>query len=255
MDAIAHLVRCFDDSNIIHVDEELDPLRDMQTIEYELILADLESVEKRIERAQKLAKGQDKTSLDELELLNKIKAALNSGKPARSALQDEDEINAAKEFCLLTLKPVIYCANIGEDDLDKENEHIKTVREYAKSQNAEFMAICAKLEEELTALPPQERKQFARELGLKTSGLEQLILTGYRLLDLISFLTVNEKEARAWTIKKGTKAQQAAGKIHSDFEKGFIRGEVVQYQDLAELGSYSAAKEKGKVEAKARTMS
>ncbi|HHW90470.1 MAG TPA: redox-regulated ATPase YchF [Clostridiales bacterium] len=247
VDAIVHLVRCFDDPNIIHIDGAIDPLRDIETIEYELILSDLESVEKRIERAQKLAKGQDKASLDDLELLTKIKTALNNGNPARSALENEDEINAAKKFFLLTVKPVVYCANISEKDLGKENEYVKTVRDYAKRQNAEFMTVCAKIEEELAILPPQERQQFARELGLQTSGLEQLILTGYRLLGLISFLTAGEKEVRAWTIKKGTKAPQAAGKIHTDFERGFIRAEVVNYQDLVELGSYNAAKEKGKV--------
>lgn len=247
VDAIVHLVRCFDDPNIIHVDGAPDPLRDIETIEYELILADLESVTKRIERAQKAAKGKDKTSLKELELLEKIKTALDEGKTALSALESEDEIETAQQFFLLTTKPVIYCANIGENDLGQEPEYVNAVRDYAKKQNSEFMVICAKIEEELASLPADERKQFALELGLETSGLEQLIITGYRLLGLISFLTAGEKEVRAWTIKKGTKAPQAAGKIHSDFERGFIRAEIVQYQDLVDLGSFNAAKEKGKV--------
>ncbi|HEY8419805.1 MAG TPA: redox-regulated ATPase YchF [Clostridia bacterium] len=247
VDAIVHLVRCFDDSNIIHVEGSVDPIRDIETIEYELILADLESIERRIDRAQKAAKGKDKSSLEELKLLEKIKAALEKGQRARSALENEEEIEAAQQFFLLTTKPVIYCANISEQDLGKETEYIKAVRDYAQSQNAEFMVICAKIEEELASLPPEERKQFAQELGLESSGLEQLIVKGYKLLGLISFLTAGEKEVRAWTIKKGTKAPQAAGKIHSDFERGFIRAEIVSYQDLVELGSFNAAKEKGKV--------
>ncbi|HEY8444203.1 MAG TPA: redox-regulated ATPase YchF [Clostridia bacterium] len=247
VDAIVHLVRCFDDPNIIHVEGSVNPIRDIETIEYELILADLESVEKRIDRAQKAAKGKDKASLEELALLEKIKKALDNGQRARTALESEEEIEAAQQFFLLTTKPVIYCANISERDLGKENEYIKAVRQYAQAQNAEFMVICAKIEEELASLPPEERKQFAKELGLESSGLEQLIIKGYKLLGLISFLTAGEKEVRAWTIKKGTKAPQAAGKIHSDFERGFIRAEIVSYQDLVELGSFNAAKEKGKV--------
>ncbi|HEY8423492.1 MAG TPA: redox-regulated ATPase YchF [Clostridia bacterium] len=247
VDAIVHLVRCFEDPNIIHVEGSIDPIRDIETIEYELILADLESVAKRIDRAQKALKGKDKSSQEELELLEKIKAALDSGKTARTALETEEEIEAAKQFFLLTTKPVIYCANVGENDIGKENDYVKAVKKYAESQNAEFMVICAKIEEELSALSPEERKQFAQELGLKTSGLEQLIIKGYKLLGLISFLTAGEKEVRAWTIKKGTKAPQAAGKIHSDFERGFIRAEIVSYRDLVELGSFQAAKEKGKV--------
>jgi GTP-binding protein YchF len=247
VDAIVHIVRCFDDPNIIHVDGSPDPKRDIETIELELILADMESVAKRIDRAAKTAKGGDKQSILELELLNKIKAALDAGKSARSVLTSPEEIQAAESFFLLTTKPVIYCANIGEDDIGKETDYIRTVREHAYAQNSEFMVICAKIEEELIKLEPSERAQFIEAMGLKSSGLEQLIVTGYRLLGLISYLTAGEKEVRAWTITKGTKAPQAAGKIHSDFERGFIRAEIVQYDDLVALGSFNAAKEKGKV--------
>lgn len=247
VDAIVHIVRCFDDPNIIHVDGSPNPKRDIETIELELILADMESVTKRIDRASKAAKGGDKQSIQELELLNKIKSALESGKNARSVLSTPEEIELAQSFFLLTTKPVIYCANIGENDIGKETDYVKTVREYAKEQNSEFMVICARIEEELASLDKEEKEQFMEALGLKTSGLEQLIVTGYRLLGLISYLTAGEKEVRAWTITKGTKAPQAAGKIHSDFERGFIRAEIVSYDDLVALGSFNAAKEKGKV--------
>ncbi|HEY8389613.1 MAG TPA: redox-regulated ATPase YchF [Clostridia bacterium] len=247
VDAIVHIVRCFDDPNIIHVDGSPNPKRDIETIELELILADMESVTKRIDRASKAAKGGDKQSIQELELLNKIKTALESGKNARSVLSTPEEIELAQSFFLLTTKPVIYCANIGENDIGKETDYVKTVREYAKEQNSEFMVICARIEEELASLDKEEKEQFMEALGLKTSGLEQLIVTGYRLLGLISYLTAGEKEVRAWTITKGTKAPQAAGKIHSDFERGFIRAEIVSYDDLVALGSFNAAKEKGKV--------
>jgi GTP-binding protein YchF len=247
VDAIVHLVRCFEDANIIHVEGSINPIRDIETIEYELILADLESVERRIDRAQKAAKGKDKSSLEELKLLEKIKSALDKGQRAQTALENEEEARAAQQFFLLTTKPVIYCANISDRDIGKETEYIKAVREYAQAQNSEFMVICAKIEEELASLPPEERKQFTQELGLESSGLEQLIVKGYKLLGLISFLTAGEKEVRAWTIKKGAKAPQAAGKIHSDFERGFIRAEIVSYRDLVDLGSFNAAKEKGKV--------
>ena len=247
VDAIVHIVRCFDDPNIIHVDGNTDPKRDIETIEIELILADMESVAKRIDKAAKTAKSGDKQSIAELELLNKIKTALDNGKSARSALNSPEEIQAAESFFLLTTKPVIYCANISEDDIGKQSAYVQTVKEYANAQNSEFMAICAKIEEELIKLDESDRVQFIEALGLESSGLEQLIVTGYRLLGLISYLTAGEKEVRAWTITKGTKAPQAAGKIHSDFERGFIRAEIVQYDDLIALGSFNAAKEKGKV--------
>ncbi len=247
VDAIVHIVRCFDDPNIIHVDGNPDPMRDIETIELELIFSDIESVEKRIEKASKAAKGKDKQSIIELELLNKIKTALDNGKSARSVLQTPEEIHAAQSFFLLTTKPVIYCANIGENEIGTDSEYIKTVRQYAKTQGSEFMVICAKIEEELVKLEKEEREQFVQALGLESSGLEQLIVTGYRLLGLISYLTAGEKEVRAWTITQGTKAPQAAGKIHTDFERGFIRAEIVQYDDLVNLGSFNSAKEKGKV--------
>lgn len=248
VDAIVHVVRCFDDSNIISVNGDVNPLRDIEIINLELILADLESVTKRLEKGNKLIKVGDKTALTEVELLTKIKEALENNKPARSVKFTEEEQKIVNGFFLITTKPVIYCANIGESEMGKEdNKYVKQVQDFAKSENSETISLCAKIEEELTKLEPDEREMFKEELGIKESGLEKLVVAGYSLLGLMSYLTAGEPEVRAWTIKKGTKAPGAAGKIHTDFEKGFIKAEVVSYNDLIEAGSYLNAKEKGKV--------
>lgn len=248
VDAIVHVVRCFEDSNIINVNGSVDPLRDIEIINLELILADLDSVTKRLEKGAKLVKVGDKSSVAEVDLLTKIKAVLEQGKPARSLSFNEDEQKIVKEFFLLTTKPVIYCANVGENDIGKtDNKYVKMVEDFAKTENSECISLCAKIEEELTKLEPDEREMFKEELGIKESGLEKLVVAGYSLLGLMSYLTAGEPEVRAWTIKKGTKAPQAAGKIHTDFEKGFIKAEVVSFDDLMQAGSYLKAKENGKV--------
>ena len=248
VDAICHVVRCFDDPNIINVNATVDPIRDIETINLELMLADLETVTKRYDKLYKLARVGEKQSEKELEILKKIKTALENGQNARTVkANDEDEQKIINSFFLLTTKPVIYCANIGENDIGKPNKYVDQVRQYAEKENAKTIALCAKIEEELTKLDSDERQMFKDELGIKESGLDQLVTASYDLLGLMSFLTAGESECRAWTIKKGTKAPQAAGKIHTDFEKGFIRAEVVKYEDLVECGSYNAAKEKGKV--------
>ncbi len=248
VDAICHVVRCFDDPNIINVNATVDPIRDIETINLELMLADLETVTKRYDKLYKLARVGEKQSEKELEILKKIKTALENGQNARTVkANDEDEQKIINSFFLLTTKPVIYCANIGENDIGKPNKYVDQVRQYAEKENAKTIALCAKIEEELTKLDSDERQMFKDELGIKESGLDQLVTASYDLLGLMSFLTAGESECRAWTIKKGTKAPQAAGKIHTDFERGFIRAEVVKYEDLVECGSYNAAKEKGKV--------
>lgn len=248
VDAICHVVRCFDDPNIINVNATVDPIRDIETINLELMLADLETVTKRYDKLYKLARVGEKQSEKELEILKKIKTALENGQNARTVkANDEDEQKIINSFFLLTTKPVIYCANIGENDIGKPNKYVDQVRQYAEKENAKTIALCAKIEEELTKLDRDERQMFKDELGIKESGLDQLVTASYDLLGLMSFLTAGESECRAWTIKKGTKAPQAAGKIHTDFERGFIRAEVVKYEDLVECGSYNAAKEKGKV--------
>lgn len=248
VDAIVHVVRCFDDSNIISVNGDVNPLRDIEIINLELILADLESVTKRLEKGNKLIKVGDKTAIMEVDLLGKIKTALENGKPARSLSFSEEEQKIVNGFFLITTKPVIYCANIGEAEIGKEdNKYVKQVQEFAKSEASETISLCAKIEEELTKLEPEEREMFKEELGISESGLEKLVVAGYSLLGLMSYLTAGEMEVKAWTIKKGTKAPQAAGKIHTDFEKGFIKAEVVSYADLTNAGSYLKAKEQGKV--------
>lgn len=247
VDAIVHVVRCFEDSNIINVNGSVDPIRDIEIINLELILADLDSVNKRLEKGSKLVKVGDKSASKEVELLTKIKQVLEEGKGARSLNFDEEEQKIVKEFFLLTTKPVIYCANIGENDICADNKYVKAVEEYAKNEGSECISLCAKIEEELTKLEPDERELFKQELGIQESGLEKLVVAGYSLLGLMSFLTAGEQEVRAWTIKKGTKAPQAAGKIHTDFEKGFIKAEVVSFDDLMQAGSYLKAKENGKV--------
>lgn len=247
VDAIVHVVRCFDNENITHVDGSVDPVRDIETINLELIFADMESLSKRIAKARSSAKGGDKKFIKEAEFLEGIYNELESGKPIRMMNFNDEEQEYVNSLFLLTTKPVIYCANISEDEIGTENNYVKAVKEYVKSENAEVIVLSARIEEELAGLDNDERAMFAEELGITESGLDKLVSACYKLLGLISYLTAGEKETRAWTIEKGTKAPQAAGKIHSDFEKGFIRAEIVDYKTLLELGSYNNAKEKGKV--------
>ena len=250
VDAIVHVVRCFEDTNVIHVDGNINPMRDIETINFELIFSDIDILERRIAKTVKVAR-MDKTAAKELDLLERIKAHLESGKMARSFFtEDEDEQAWLNGYNLLTYKPVIYAANIAEDDLADDgvnNEGVKSVREFAAGEGSEVFVICAQIEQEIAELDDDEKQMFLEDLGLKESGLEKLIKASYRLLGLISFLTSGEDETRAWTIKVGTKAPQAAGKIHTDFERGFIKAEVVNYKDLLEQGSLSAAREKGLV--------
>jgi GTP-binding protein YchF len=249
VDAVVHTVRCFDDANIIHVNGKTDPIDDIEIVNLELIFADLETISKRIDKTKNAAKGGDKKYLAELEILNKINDALTSGKSVSSAGFSSEEKEFVKSLFLLTSKPVLYACNIKESDIPniESLESIKKVRELAAKEGSEVLVVCAKVEDELMQLEPDEREMFLRELGLNKSGLDRLIAASYNLLGLISFLTTGEKETRAWTIKKGMKAPQAAGRIHTDFEKGFIRAEVVSYENLVEAGSLAAAKEKGKV--------
>lgn len=246
VDAILNVVRCFEDSNIVHVEGSIDPIRDIEIITLELILADMEVIERRISKTSKLAKS-DKNAAFELGILEKIKQSLDAGRPVRTIKFSEDEQNFVNQLMLLTSKPVMYAANISEDDLisGAENEYVKNLKEYAKGENSEVIVISAKIEEELSALNENEKNELLSEYGLEEPGLNNIIRHGYSLLGLITFFTAGPKEVRAWTIKKGTKAPQAAGKIHSDFEKGFIRAEVISYNDLIEAGSQVAAKEKG----------
>ena len=251
VDAIVHVVRCFEDSNIVHVDGSIDPLRDIETINLELIFSDLEILERRISKAARAARN-DKTIAKELALMERIKAHLEDGKMAKSFddINDEDEQQWLESYNLLTYKPVIFAANVAEDDLADDgtsNAGVQAVREYAKREDCEVFVVCAEIEQEIAELDDDEKSMFLEELGLKESGLEKLIKASYSLLGLISYLTAGEPEVRAWTIKKGTKAPQAAGKIHSDFERGFIRAEIVSYDDLMACGTYNAAKEKGLV--------
>ena len=250
VDAIIHVVRCFEDENVVHVDGSIDPMRDIETINLELIFSDLEILERRIAKTTKTAR-MDKEAAKELEFLKKIKAHLEEGRPASTIeLEDEDQEGYMKEYNLLTYKPVIYAANVSEDDLADDaqsNPHVQKVREYAEETGSEVFALCAEIEQEISELEDDEKKEFLEDLGIKQSGLEKLIVASYRILGLLSFLTAGEDETRAWTIKVGTKAPQAAGKIHSDFERGFIKAEVVNYRDLLESGSYAKAREKGLV--------
>lgn len=249
-EAIVHVVRCFEDANITHVEGSINPIRDIETINIELSLADFESVTSRMEKTEKKAKQGDKDAKAELEVLNKIKEKLENGEPARSANLSDDQKKIASSLFLITTKPVIYACNIAESDLGKNEDDIKfvkEVKEFAKKEGSEVLVISAKVEQELTELDDDERQMFLDDLGLKESGLDRIIQIGYRLLGQISFLTAGEKEVRAWTIMKGSKAPQAAGKIHTDFEKGFIKAEVVPYETLVEYGNYQSAKEAGKV--------
>ena len=250
VDAIVHVVRCFADSNITHVEQTVDPVRDMDIINYELILADLESVTKYLDKAKNMFKTGEKKYKIEAEILERLKAALDEGKPVRSVSLDEEEKEYVDGLFLITDKPVIYAANIAECDLGKDEDEIemvKSVKKRAAEENAEVLVICAKVEEDLSMMDDEDKAVFYEEFGIKESGLSRLVKKCYSLLGLISYLTAGEPETRAWTIKQGTKAPQAAGKIHSDFEKGFIRAEVVPYETLLECGNYNNAKEKGKV--------
>ena len=250
VDAIVHVVRCFEDTNVIHVDGSVDPLRDIETINFELIFSDIEVLDRRISKSARAAHN-DKKIAAEVEFLKKVKAHLEDGQLAKTFVtEDEDEQALLNECNLLTAKPVIYAANVAEDDIADDganNQYVQAVREYAAKQNSEVFVICAQIEEEISELDEDERKMFLEDLGLTESGLEKLVRASYHLLGLMSFLTAGEDETRAWTIKIGTKAPQAAGKIHTDFERGFIRAEVVSYDDLIACGSHTAAKEKGMI--------
>lgn len=248
-DAIVHVVRCFEDTNITHVDGSVDPVRDIETINLELIFSDIEMIDRRIERTKKAMKG-DKTLAGELALYERVREALEAGKLAKSLDYSDDELAIMKDVFLITMKPVIYAANVAEDDFSKgidNNQLLARVKEYAKGEGSEVMPVSARIEEEISQLDEDERGMFLEELGMTESGLDRLIKASYSLLGLISYLTAGEPEVRAWTIKEGTKAPQAAGKIHSDFERGFIRAEVVHFNDLMECGTMAAAKEKGLV--------
>ena len=247
-DAICEVVRCFEDSNVVHVDGSVDPIRDIETINLELIFADIETIEKRLDKAKKMLKA-DKKYQAEIDLLEKIKLALENGMPARQLDYNEDEKEMLKEMFLLTTKPIIYIANVSEEQLsDTENdENVNKVREYASREKAEVIPLCVKIEDELSTLDDNDKKEMLEALGLEVSGLDILIKKSYDLLGLMSFLTAGEPEVRAWTIKKGTKAPQAAGKIHSDIERGFIKAEVISYDELIKEGSMVQAKEKGLV--------
>ncbi len=248
VDAIVHVVRCFVDSNITHVSDKIDPVSDIETINMELILADIETINGKMGRALSMAKTGDKKYKEEAELLQRVLAHLESEKPVRTMELDEEEKAYVDDLFLLTAKPVIYAANIAESDLGKEeNELVKEVEAKAAQENAEVLVICAKVEEELSQLDPEEKAMFLESYGIAESGLNRLVKKCYKLLHLISFLTAGEKETRAWTITEGTKAPQAAGKIHTDFERGFIRAEIVPYETMLELGGYNQAKEHGKV--------
>ena len=246
-DTVVQVVRCFEDENIVHVEGAVDPVRDIETIQIELALADLATVERRREKAQKSLKSGDKIARQELDVLDKIQPALEQGRSARTIALTDDEKAVARNFFLLTTKPTIYAANVEESALaDLENNpKVNAVREIAAKEAAECVVICAQLEADLVALPPEERVDYLKSLNVETSGVDQLIKSAYHLLGLMSFLTAGEKEVRAWTIPQGTRAQTAAGTIHSDIERGFIRAEIVSYDELMAAGSYAAAREKG----------
>lgn len=248
VDSIVEVVRCFEDTNIVHVDGNINPKRDIETINLELIFADLETVEKRIDNAKKKLKA-DKKYQQEVDTLEKIKTTLEQGKSARTIAFTEEEQEILKDMYLLTMKPILYIANVSEEQLSNpfEDENVKQVVEYAKQEKAEVIPLCVKIEEELASLEGDDKNEMLEALGLEESGLDKVIKASYDLLGLMSFLTAGEPEVRAWTIKKGTKAPEAAGKIHSDIERGFIRAEIVSYNDLIREGSMNAAKEKGLV--------
>ena len=247
-DAIVEVVRCFEDSNVVHVDGSVNPIRDIETINLELIFADIETVNKRLDKAKKNLKS-DKKYQEEIDLLERILKVLEEGKSARTIDFNEDEQVLVKDMFLLTTKPILYISNVSEEQLEnaENDEYVKQVKEYASNEKAEVIPLCVKIEEELSGLEDEDKKEMLEALGLEESGLDKVIKRSYDLLGLMSFLTAGEPEVRAWTIKKGTKAPQAAGKIHSDIERGFIKAEVVSYNDLVREGSMVAAKEKGLV--------
>ncbi len=245
VDAIAHIVRCFEDENVVHVDGKIDPLRDIEVIQTELNLADLDSIDKRILRGKKQARGGDKKLQGELQVLEKIATALNDGLPARSVALDVEERRLLSEIHLITMKPVLYVANVAEDDLEGTHPFVQKVRDHALSEEAEMVTICGKIEAEIAELENEEKLEFLQELGLEEAGLERTIHAGYRLLGLITYFTAGPKEVRAWTVSDGALAPQAAGVIHTDFEKGFIRAEVTAYDDYVNSGGENGAKEKG----------
>jgi GTP-binding protein YchF len=245
VDAIAHIVRCFEDDNVVHVDGDVDPLRDIEVIQTELNLADLDSIDKRILRGKKQAKSGDKQLQVELQVLEKIATALNEGLPARAVILDSEELSAISEVHLITMKPVLYVANVAEDDLEGTHPFVQKVRGHALSEGAEAVTICGKIESEISELENDEKLEFLQELGLEEAGLERMIHAGYRLLGLITYFTAGPKEVRAWTVSDGALAPQAAGVIHTDFEKGFIRAEVTAYDDYTTSGGETGAKEKG----------
>lgn len=249
VDAIIHVVRCFDDENIVHIDEQIDPANDIDIINLELILSDIELLQRRIYKTRKSAKSGDKKTKDELAFYESLSSHLKNEKPARSfVLSNDEQTGLFNNLFLITAKPVLYAANISEADIvNPDTKYINIVREHAYRENAQLIVVCAKIEDEVSTLSDEEKKEYLELLGLKESGLDKLIKASYRLLDLISFLTTKDPEVRAWTIVKGTKAPQAAGKIHSDFERGFIRAEILPYDTLMKLGSYNAAREKGLV--------
>ncbi len=249
VDAIVHVVRCFEDTNIVHVDGSIDPARDIETINLELIFSDIEMVERRIERSKKLVKG-DKKYLAEIDFLERLKEHLENGKSARGFDYTDDEREMIKSTPLLSGKPVIYAANLSEEDFVNNvdtNKNFNIVKQIAEQEHSAVLPICAQIEAEIADMTPEDKEMFLSDMGLSESGLNRIIKEGYSLLGLISYLTAGKPEVRAWTIKKGTKAPQAAGKIHTDFEKGFIRAEVISFDDLMANGSMSAAKEKGLV--------
>lgn len=250
VDAIVHVVRCFEDPNVTHVSDRIDPENDMEAINLELILADMETVGNRLDKARSLFKTGEKKYKEEADVLERVEKTLESGKPVRSMVLSEEDREYVDKLMLLTAKPMLYAANISEKDIAVPPEKlpmVAAVMKRAAEEGSEVIVVSAKVEEELASLPEEEKNIFFEELGIKESGLDKLVRAGYKLLGLISYLTAGEKETRAWTIKEGTKAPQAAGKIHSDFEKGFIRAEIVPYETLLECGNYNNAKEKGKV--------
>jgi GTP-binding protein YchF len=248
VDAIVHVVRCFEDSNITHVAGKVNPIDDIETINLELALADLETIERRIEKTKKNLKSGDKKYQQELEVLEKMKSTLEEGKPARSLVFSDEEWALVKDLHLLTQKKVLYVANVSEDEINREdNQYVQAVREYAQAEGAEVIVISAKVESEIAELEGEDRELFLQELGLEESGLDRLIRAAYKLLGLTTYFTAGVQEVRAWTIRKGTKAPQAAGVIHSDFERGFIRAEVVAYDDLIQAGSMANARDQGKL--------
>ncbi len=245
VDAIAHIVRCFDDDNVVHVDGSIDPLRDVEVIQTELNLADLDTVEKRVSRIGKQAKSGDKKMQEELGLLEKVRVCLDNGQPARNAEIAANQWAGLRELCLITAKPVLYVANVAEDDLEGKHPFVAKLRTHAVAEGAELVVICGKIESEIAELSIDEKAEFLEELGLKESGLDRMIHAGYRLLGLLTYFTAGVKEVRAWTVCDGARAPQAAGVIHTDFEKGFIRAEVISYQDYVTSKGESGAKEKG----------